>query len=141
MIKALVTVLAVLVSAAAFAADVPGMTEETLLARMASGDKTMVVLDVRTPKEFAEGHVPGAVNISHDQLEGRMAELAADRDRDVVVYCRSGHRAGIALGMLEKAGFERLYHLEGDYMGWAAAQRPVETDPAPEPAAVPAPAR
>jgi phage shock protein E len=141
MIKALVTVLAALVSAAAFAADVPGMTEETLLARMASGDKTMVVLDVRTPKEFAEGHVPGAVNISHDQLEGRMAELAADRDRDVVVYCRSGHRAGIALGMLEKAGFERLYHLEGDYMGWTAAQRPVETDRAPEPAAVPAPAR
>jgi rhodanese-related sulfurtransferase len=131
MIKALLTVLAVLVSTAAFAGDVPGMTEDALLARMASGDKTLVVLDVRTPKEFADGHVPGAINISHDQLEGRMAELDADRDRDVVVYCRSGHRAGLALGMLEKAGFKRLYHLEGDYIGWTEAKRPVETAPAP----------
>jgi len=137
MIKALLTALAVLVSMTAFAGDVPAMSEDTLLARMASADKTMVVLDVRTPKEFAEGHVPGAINISHDQLEGRLSELDADRDRDVVVYCRSGHRAGLALGMLEKAGFKRLYHLDGDYLGWTAAQRPVETAP---PAAEPVPA-
>jgi phage shock protein E len=93
---------------------------------------------MRTPKEFAEGHVPGAINISHDQLEGRLSELDDDRDRDVVVYCRSGHRAGIALDMLEKAGFKRLYHLEGDYMGWTAAQRPVETAAAPAAEPVPA---
>ena len=137
MIKALLTALAVLVSTVAFAGDVPAMSEDALLARMASADKTMVVLDVRTPKEFAEGHVPGAVNISHDELEGRLSELEADRDRDVVVYCRSGHRAGLALGMLEKAGFKRLYHLEGDYMGWTEAHRPVETA---APAAEPVPA-
>jgi 3-mercaptopyruvate sulfurtransferase SseA len=40
--------------------------------------------------------------------------------------------------MLEKAGFKRLYHLEGDYMGWTAAQRPVETAPAPAAEPVPA---
>jgi phage shock protein E len=138
MIKALLTALAVFLASAAFAGDVPGLTDEALLARMASGDKATVVLDVRTPKEFAEGHVPGAVNISHDQLEGRLSELDDDRDRDVVVYCRSGHRAGIALDMLEKAGFKRLYHLEGDYMGWTAAQRPVETAAAPAAEPVPA---
>ena len=133
MIKALLTALAVLISTAAFAGDVPGMSDEALLARMAGGDKATVVLDVRTPKEFAEGHVPGAVNISHDELEGRLSELDADRDRDVVVYCHSGRRAGLALGMLEKAGFKRLYHLEGDYTGWTAAQRPIESGPAAEP--------
>jgi phage shock protein E len=138
MIKALLTALAVLISTAAFAGDVPGMSDEALLARMAGGDKATVVLDVRTPKEFAEGHVPGAVNISHDELEGRLSELDADRDRDVVVYCHSGRRAGLALGMLEKAGFKRLYHLEGDYMGWTAAQRPVETAAAPAAEPVPA---
>jgi phage shock protein E len=138
MIKALLAALAVLISTTAFAGDVPGLTDEALLARMASGDKTTVVLDVRTPKEFAEGHVPGAVNISHDELEGRLSELDADRDRDVVVYCHSGRRAGLALGMLEKAGFKRLYHLEGDYMGWTAAQRPVETAAAPAAEPVPA---
>ena len=126
MIKALVTAFAVLLSVVAFAGEAPGIGGDALLARLAGGDEVPVVLDVRTPKEFAEGHVPGAINISHDELEARLAELEADRDRDVVVYCRSGRRAGLALDMLEKAGFKRLYHLEGDYLGWAEASRPVE---------------
>jgi phage shock protein E len=130
MIKALVTAFAVLLSVVAFAGEAPGIGGDALLARMAGGDEALVVLDVRTPKEFAEGHVPGAINISHDELEARLPELEADRDRDVVVYCRSGKRAGLALDMLEKAGFKRLYHLEGDYLGWTAASRPVETAPA-----------
>lgn len=130
MIKALVTAFAVLLSVVAFAGEAPGIGGDALLARMAGGDEALVVLDVRTPKEFAEGHVPGAINISHDELEARLPELEADRDRDVVVYCRSGKRAGLALDMLEKAGFKRLYHLEGDYLGWAAASRPVELAPA-----------
>jgi phage shock protein E len=130
MIKALVTAFAVLLSVVAFAGEAPGIGGDALLARMAGGDEAPVVLDVRTPKEFAEGHVPGAINISHDELEARLPELEADRDRDVVVYCRSGKRAGIALDMLEKAGFKRLYHLEGDYLGWAEASRPVEPAPA-----------
>jgi rhodanese-related sulfurtransferase len=130
MIKALVTAFAVLLSVVAFAGEAPGIGGDALLARMAAGDEALVVLDVRTAKEFAEGHVPGAINISHDELEARLPELEADRDRDVVVYCRSGKRAGIALDMLEKAGFKRLYHLEGDYLGWAEASRPVEPAPA-----------
>jgi rhodanese-related sulfurtransferase len=130
MIKALVTAFAVLLSVVAFAGEAPGIGGDALLARMAAGDEALVVLDVRTAKEFAEGHVPGAINISHDELEARLPELEADRDRDVVVYCRSGKRAGIALDMLEKAGFKRLYHLEGDYLGWAEASRPVEAAPA-----------
>lgn len=129
MIKALVTAFAVLLSVVAFAGEAPGIGGDALLARMAGGE-ALVVLDVRTAKEFAEGHVPGAINISHDELEARLPELEADRDRDVVVYCRSGKRAGLALDMLEKAGFKRLYHLEGDYLGWAAASRPVEPAPA-----------
>ena len=129
MIKALATAFAVLLSVVAFAGEAPGIGGDALLARMAGGE-ALVVLDVRTAKEFAEGHVPGAINISHDELEARLPELEADRDRDVVVYCRSGKRAGIALDMLEKAGFKRLYHLEGDYLGWAEASRPVEPAPA-----------
>jgi rhodanese-related sulfurtransferase len=70
--------------------------------------------------------VPGAINISHDELEGRLEELEQVRDKDVVVYCRSGRRTGIALGVLERAGCKRTYHLEGDYLGWTAAGRAVE---------------
>jgi phage shock protein E len=134
MLKTFATALAVLLSTVACASDAPGISGDVLQARIAGSEDAVVVLDVRTAKEFAEGHVPGAINISHDELEGRLAELDADRDRDVVVYCRSGHRAGLALGLLENAGFKRLYHLEGDYLGWVAASRPVEAAPEPAPA-------
>lgn len=85
-----------------------------------------VVLDVRAPEEFAEGHVPGAINVPHDQVESRLAELEGFRDREVVVYCRSGRRAGFAAEVLQRHGFGRLVHLQGDMPGWAAAGQPVE---------------
>ena len=119
----------------AWAADVPWIGQEALLEKMAGGEG-LLVLDVRTAREFADGHVPGAVNISHDELESRLAELDADRDTEVVVYCRSGRRAELALDLLAKAGFVRLSHLEGDFLAWSAADRPVVT-PTPS---VPAPA-
>jgi len=130
MLRALLVSLAALLSGLACADGAPTVSQEQLLERINGNDSELVVLDVRTAQEFAAGHVPGAINISHDELEARLPELEADRDRDVVVYCRSGKRAGLALDMLEKAGFKRLYHLEGDYLGWAAASRPVEPAPA-----------
>jgi rhodanese-related sulfurtransferase len=102
------------------------VTADALLARQRAADPSLVVLDVRTPEEFAAGHVPGAVNVPHDQVEARLAELAPLRNKDVVVYCRSGKRAGMALGVLEKAGFRKLGHLEGDYTAWSEAGRPTE---------------
>ncbi|WP_341503202.1 rhodanese-like domain-containing protein [Gallaecimonas sp. GXIMD4217] len=87
-----------------------------------------LILDVRTPEEFADGHVPNAVNISHTELEGRLAEVLAYQDKPVVVYCRSGRRAGIAADILEKAGFSQVQHLVGDWKGWQAEQLPVSKE-------------
>jgi phage shock protein E len=63
-----------------------------------------LVVDVRTPAEFAAGSYPGATNIPLDQVENRLADFG-DRKRAIVVYCRSGHRSGQAKGILEKNGF------------------------------------
>jgi phage shock protein E len=100
------------------------ITADELLARQHAKDASLVVLDVRTPEEFAEGHVPGAVNVPHDQVGTRLGELQSLKDKDVVVYCRSGRRAGMAADVLQQAGFTRLQHLEGDMQGWTAAGRP-----------------
>jgi len=108
----------------------PRTSQEDLLARLAKKDPTVVVLDVRTPAEFAAGHVPGARNVSHDQLAGRVGELSELRDKDVVLYCRSGRRTALAEDVLRRAGFKRLLHLDGDYLAWQAQQRPVETSDA-----------
>jgi len=62
-----------------------------------------LLLDVRTPGEFADGHVQGALNVPVQVLESRIAEL--DPARPVVVYCRSGNRSATAARMLRDRGF------------------------------------
>ena len=86
----------------------------------------MLLLDVRTPQEYAEGHVPGAINISYDTVKDNLNKLLPYKNKTVVVYCRSGHRAGIAKGILAENGFTKLLHLNGDMNGWYAAKLPVE---------------
>jgi len=106
--------------------DAPHITQSDLLARLDKKDPDLVVLDVRTPAEFAAGHVPGARNLSHDQLAANLGELASLRDKELVLYCRSGRRTLLAEETLRQAGFKRLLHLEGDYLAWETAQRPIE---------------
>ncbi|MCA9579294.1 MAG: rhodanese-like domain-containing protein [Sandaracinaceae bacterium] len=65
-----------------------------------------LLLDVRTPAEFAEGHVEGALNIPVQELGARMGEIRGRSN--VVVYCKSGGRSCAAAGMLEKAGHHVL---------------------------------
>lgn len=69
-----------------------------------------LIVDVRTPAEFASGHYPGAVNIPHDEIERRMNELGSDKNRPIVLYCRSGRRAGIVLDQLRGAGYTRVFN-------------------------------
>jgi rhodanese-related sulfurtransferase len=94
-----------------------------LLSRIERGDAPLV-LDVRTPAEFAAGHVPGALNIPHDVLGERVAEIAGRSADEVVVYCESGRRAAKAAELLAAAGFTHVRHLAGDMSGWRAAGQP-----------------
>jgi rhodanese-related sulfurtransferase len=108
------------------AGDTVQVSQTELLERLEQKDPDLVVLDVRTADEFAAGHVPGARNVSHDLLASRLDELSAVRDKQVVLYCRSGRRTLLAEDVLRKAGFKRLGHLEGDFLAWEAEKRPVE---------------
>ena len=122
--------LAIALAACAFACSAaaagPAAIEPKALGeRIAWADQSLFVLDVRTPEEYAAGHLPGAVNIPHGELAARIAELAGARERDVVVYCRTGVRSAAALEVLEQAGFKRLFQLKGDYTRWSAEKRPV----------------
>ena len=75
-----------------------------------------VLLDVRTRGEFRAGHIPGAVNIPVHRLEKRLGELG-DRDKAVVVYCRSGRRSASAVRFLRRAGFVAVHDL-GAMKNW-----------------------
>jgi rhodanese-related sulfurtransferase len=106
-------------------APVPYIGQDALLARQARHDASLFVLDVRGAEEFAQGHVPGAANIPHDQVASRLAEIP--KDKDVVLYCRSGRRTALAVEALEAHGYTRLLHLEGDMTAWMEKSRPIET--------------
>lgn len=122
----MIALVAVLAAAVACAAEpvVAPVTQEALLERQQRADADLVVLDVRSPAEFAAGHVPGAMNIPHDRIGEHLAEVP--RDKDVVLYCQSGRRAGIAAQVLAEQGYTRLFHLEGDIAAWKAQGRPLE---------------
>ncbi len=87
-------------------------------------DSAPLVLDVRTRREYAAGHIPGAVNIPHDELPGRLDELDGDKSLEVVVYCQTGQRAVIAEDVLARAGYTKVRNLEGHMRAWRRARYP-----------------
>ena len=95
-----------------------------LKARMDQGPVTLI--DVRTPGEFSEGHVPGAVNIPLDELGGRLGELEAHRSDDVHLICAVGGRSAKATAILGTAGFAKPVNVDGGTNGWRSAGYPVE---------------
>jgi rhodanese-related sulfurtransferase len=96
-----------------------------LAALIADGEAPFVV-DVRTEGEFTSGHIPGAVNVPHDELADRLAELPSDRSVEVVVHCQSGGRAQVARSILTEAGFTNVIDLEGHMAGWRDGNHPIE---------------
>jgi phage shock protein E len=106
-----------LVACSQAVSETGAVESQVLAARIANGDAPLI-LDVRTPAEFAEGHLPGAINIPHDELASRVEELGVERDAEVVVYCRSGRRAGLAESVLVETGFSNVHDLSGHWLGW-----------------------
>lgn len=87
--------------------------------------KVPVLVDVRSAQEFASGHVPGALNIPIDQLDGRVAELDAYKGGEVYLICQVGGRSARASSMLGAKGFSTVNVSDGT-AGWMAAGFPVE---------------
>lgn len=80
-----------------------------------------VLLDVRTPAEYAEGHLPGARNIDVES-SGFAQELARlDRAGTYAVYCRSGNRSKAAMSAMQQVGFAHLFDLAGGITAWTSA--------------------
>ena len=69
-------------------------------------------LDVRTPQEFSEGHVESAINIPFDQIAGRISEVTDDKDSEILLYCRSGRRAEMAMATLQELGYHNIRNLQ-----------------------------
>ena len=83
---------------------------EALIAAGESGED-YVLIDVRTPREYADGHLPTAINIDHREIADGLAEM--DRDQPIVLYCRTGNRSGRADRTLRRMGFTNVVDFGG----------------------------
>ena len=88
----------------------------------------VTVLDLRTPKEFAVSHIPGATNIDcqADNFAAQLEKL--DREKPYLIHCGAGRRSTNSLPQFEKLGFKPVIHLDGGLKGWEGAKQPVTKD-------------
>lgn len=86
-----------------------------------------IVLDVRTPTEFASGHLPQAQNIDIEAADFATRIAALDKNATYAVYCRSGNRSGTALELMTAADFSHVYDLTGGIVAWQNMGGPITT--------------
>lgn len=90
-------------------------------------DSNVVVLDVRTASEFAEGHIEGAINLDQAQSDFmEKAQAALPVEKKIAIYCRSGRRSANAAGRLADVGY-KCVNLKGGIIAWKEADKPVAT--------------
>lgn len=87
--------------------------------------KEWLLIDVRSPQEYAQGHIPGALNMPHDRIDDYLAQLGDAKHKPIIVYCQSGRRARMVMDTLRMQAFKDVSHLEGDMMGWRDAGMPI----------------
>ncbi|MDR2710544.1 MAG: rhodanese-like domain-containing protein [Burkholderiales bacterium] len=78
-----------------------------------SAAETVYLIDVRTPQEFAQGHLAGAINIEHQEIADKIGSVTTDKNAHIELYCRSGNRSGVALRRLREAGYQNAINLGG----------------------------
>ena len=86
-------------------------------------DTSLLLVDVRTPEEYEEGALPGAINIDYyDEENFHEAYDAFDRKKPIYLYCRTGNRSLKVADKLFEMGFEEIYDMKGGYMQWTKDQ-------------------
>ena len=84
-----------------------------------------IILDVRTPSEYASGYIENAVNIDYyaDDFEDTLDQL--DKSKTYLVYCRTGSRSASAMNIMKKLDFIEVYNMQGGITAWTSAEYPV----------------
>jgi len=84
-------------------------------------DPSVVILDVRTPAEFQEGHIQSAINIDFEASNFESEVNKLDKSKSYAVYCRSGRRSGLATEIMAKDGFKSIFNLNGGIIDWQSS--------------------
>jgi len=104
--------------------------KEAAKSEAAAKKEPLTVLDVRTPEEYAKGHIDGATNIDFNDDSFKEALAKLDRSKPYLVHCAAGGRSAKTRELMKSLGFKNIFHLEGGLNAWQKAGGPV-TAPAP----------
>jgi rhodanese-related sulfurtransferase len=100
------------------------LTSLIFLLASASAIAKDVIVDVRTPQEFAAGHLDGAVNIEYGSIGQQISKAGISKEDKVFLYCQTGHRSGIALDTLKSLGFSKAENAGGIEQARKTLQKP-----------------
>ena len=102
-----------------------GVQEASELIQDNQGNQSFVIIDVRTPEEFSDGHIENAINIDFysDTFRDDLDKL--DKNKMYFIYCKSGNRSGSAMDIMAELGFKEVYNLSVGIKGWIAEGLPV----------------
>ena len=89
-------------------------------------DSNVQVLDVRSPQEYSEGYIPGAININVNSADFTERIQSLNQEKPVYIYCRTGNRSRRAAEILKKEGFKEPIVIEGGFTDWKNAGNEVE---------------
>ncbi len=108
-------------------AQATGLVDSERAEELIQTEAELVVLDVRTPEEFAAGTLPGAILIDINSPSFTDEVDALDRELPYLVYCRSGNRSASAVRIMEDLGFDEIYELDNGIQAWVGSGRTLET--------------
>jgi rhodanese-related sulfurtransferase len=121
-VVSIVALLGVFLLVRATGTAVPKITPAQYQQQFNSATTPHLLIDVRTPAEFASGHIAGAINIAVETLSNRLSEVP--KDKSVIVYCHTGNRSAQAASILSGAGYSNIYDM-GGILAWTAAGFPI----------------
>ncbi len=85
----------------------------------------VIVIDVRTEKEYKRGTIPGAMHIPRGLLEFKVYKVITDPNQKIIIFCKSGGRGALATLRLKEMGYKNVYNIKGGFKGWKKAGLPV----------------
>ena len=106
-----------------YASELWSVTE--LKSKIDQSNETLVLLDVRTVEEFKSGQIRNSINIPHEILLSNIDLVSEYSNEQLIVYCRSGKRAGLVIKALEKNGFNNIVDIEGGILAWSQSNYPL----------------
>ena len=109
----------------AHAADAKNVTIDEA-AKLVQSNTNVVVLDVRTPREFESGHIKGATNINFNDKDFAKKVAALDKNKTYIIHCAAGGRSGKACEQIKTLDFKNMLHMNEGFNKWKEAGKPVE---------------